>query len=218
MLTWRGERDFGSFEKLFQGHFAPYKFLLSIDSTSTDAVIAVRDAVNESSNLAIELQTLLDDIDWRSHLVAGTALLFAEELNLSTNLWMAFDRGSWVSPQLAGFLYFHDPQFSTRAKERLENRCPIKYEFVEPMSEQELDQLRGAKEKQRFSHKGMSSLLGICGIIPNLREYVSEMVAYEDVRQMLGKEDWGQSLVEWWLPETQKCYKKLGINLVRAES
>lgn len=220
MWTWRGERNFGPFEKLFEGHYAPYKFLLIIDQSSKEAVIAVQNTIKESSNLEIELQTLLDDIDWRSHLVAGTAaLLLANNLNLSVNLWMAFDRGSWVTPQLAGFLYFHDPQFSQRAKERLEKRCPVKWEFIEPLSKTEHQQLQGPLEHIRLSKKGMSSLMGICSTIPSLKEYISKLATQEDVKQLLENErtDWGEGLVEGWLPEMQRCFSELGIELVRAE-
>jgi len=40
-------------------------------------------------------------------------------------LWGAFDRGSWVSPQLAVYLECLDPEFSLQAKTRAEQGCPV---------------------------------------------------------------------------------------------
>jgi hypothetical protein len=67
-----------------------------------------------------EARVLLGDPRWRGQLVACAAIVISgSDVDLEEALWRALDAGSWVAPQLVVTLFLLDPQFETRAEERL---------------------------------------------------------------------------------------------------
>jgi len=75
-----------------------------------------------------DIGALLREADWRCHLVAGVALVVSElrtKPKLVEVLWGVVDAGSWVSPQLGVCLAIIDPDFSLRAKDRIESGCLV---------------------------------------------------------------------------------------------
>jgi len=90
------------------------------------AVSRVVDCCRASENPHLETAGLLDESNWRPHLVAAVALAALPYNRTSiTKLWQAFDAGSWVTPQLAVVAYIRDPNFQELAKARILARCPL---------------------------------------------------------------------------------------------
>lgn len=104
-------------------------FLLWCDGPRGKASVEeVSKALVESADPEGEIGALLREADWRCHLVAGVALAVSElrtKPKLVEALWGAVDAGSWVSPQLGVCLAIIDPDFSLRAKARIESGCPV---------------------------------------------------------------------------------------------
>ncbi|MEM7346092.1 MAG: hypothetical protein AAF485_17775 [Chloroflexota bacterium] len=184
-----------------------------------EAVTTIRRAIEESSNLEKEIQILLEDINWRPHLVAGVALLIIKSTDLSHLIWKTFDKGSWVNPQLAVVTYFHDPGFSKQAKERLDKRCPIVFELSESMNRLEFHSATGGSGNDQVSYKSMASLMALCQTIPSLAPYISELSELDDVKKMLD-DDWDQAgaITKEWLWGITTCFNQLEIDLVRSEN
>ncbi|WP_394845435.1 hypothetical protein LZC95_51440 [Pendulispora brunnea] len=89
---------------------------------AAQSVQAVRDAVARSGeHVDAEIHELLADRNWRVQVVGAVALLIAGlNRRRKAELWAAFDRGSWVSPQLAAVGHLIDPDFDARARERID--------------------------------------------------------------------------------------------------
>lgn len=210
-------KQIGSFIQLFDKEVL-YLSLLKLRNAEK-AILTVQKAIQESTNLEKEIKILLEDIDWRPHLVACTALLMIHSTNFINDLWKTFDRGSWVNPQLAVVAYFYDNNFSQNAKERLDKRCLIQFELTEPISTLEFHIATGGSGSDQISRKSMASLMALCATIPSLVSYISELSTSEDVKKML-EEDWDKAelLTQEWLREITLCFNKLGIILIRSEN
>lgn len=92
----------------------------SLDEVST--------ALAQSPDPGDDIFALLNENNWRCHLVVGVALVISTHgtnPKLVEALWGALDAGSWVSPQLAVCLASVDPDFSIQAKTRIESGCPV---------------------------------------------------------------------------------------------
>ena len=212
-----GSQQFGSFAQLFTEEVL-YLHLLNLGD-ATKAITTIQKVIQESNDLEKEIQNLLENINWRPHLVAGVALLMIDSMNLSADVWKAFDRGSWVNPQLAVIAFFHDPDFSQRARERLEKRCPIGLELSRPISMLEVHVARGPGGNHQLSCKSMASLMALCPLIPSLAGYVSELSGLEDVQRMIA-EDWDKAgrIAQGWLRGITAYFDELGIELIRSEN
>jgi hypothetical protein len=104
-------------------------FLLSCDEPfGRTSIDEVSQALLRSADPEGDIGALLREADWRCHLVAGVVLVVSElrtKPKLVEALWGAVDAGSWVSPQLGVCLAIIDPDFSLRAKTRIESGCPV---------------------------------------------------------------------------------------------
>ena len=92
------------------------------------AVGEVKRLVTQSADPQTDICALLCDGDWRKHLIAAVALVVSEHgksTALISELWTAFDTGSWVSPQLAVCLDLLDRDFESRARRHIEDGCPV---------------------------------------------------------------------------------------------
>lgn len=72
-------------------------------------------AIRSSADAESSLLALLEK-DWRKELVGAVGALVTPSPRLVAAIWAAFDRGSWVSPQLAAVLRRIDPDFMERAR------------------------------------------------------------------------------------------------------
>lgn len=103
-----------------------YQPLLCMDASSIPAMTVVRDIVRSSQTAESEVDAMLFSPDWQAHLVASVAIgLGAASGKTLAALWRAFDRGSFVSPQLAALASLVDDDFDAKARQRLTKGCPI---------------------------------------------------------------------------------------------
>ena len=206
----------GPFNQLFKKNLY-LRLLRPYDAEG--AIATIQNAVKQSTNLEKEIQILLEDDNWRPHLVASVTLLMIKSVNLSNYIWNRFDQGSWVNPQLAIAAYFHDPLFSQNAKERLAKRCPIKFNLSRSMSTLEFHSATGGGGEYQTSCKSLSALMTICKTIPSFSDYITELSAIEDVKKML-KDDVNETkeITNEWLSRITIYFRELKINLTRSEN
>lgn len=118
--------DFGIFEPVFA---SAHGYLALLHLGGTDAAEYVRTVKRCCDSVATpygDIIKLLENPNWRPHLVAAIALATKGYHELSFEaLWSAFDSGSWVSPQLAVVASLHDSNFSNRARSRLSSLCRV---------------------------------------------------------------------------------------------
>jgi hypothetical protein len=78
--------------------------------------------LSETDEPGRQVAILLDVRNWRPHLIGCLAAMLVQDRALIVEaLWRAFDRASWVCPQLAATLSLLDDNFVQRALDRL--RC-----------------------------------------------------------------------------------------------
>jgi len=117
-------KEFGSFAKLFDEQ-GLYLTLLNLQTPETRrALEEVKKAGGRSPAIREELSKLFSDPTWRPHLVAAATLAFIKPATPNfDSAWEAFDRGSWVCPQLAAVLSLYDKRFKQQAIRRLIIGC-----------------------------------------------------------------------------------------------
>src|SRR6266446_2089749 len=107
------EQCFGVFSSLFDPEPRYMDFLNLDPRQSKLAVSRVVECCHSSSDPFLDIACLLDEENWRPHLVAAVALSVLGYNRVAfTKLWNAFDAGSWVTPQLAVVAYLCDLDLS----------------------------------------------------------------------------------------------------------
>jgi hypothetical protein len=109
------------------------------------------------------VRILLEQRDWRMHLVAAVAVYLCENVMplLIEATWEAFDNDSWVTPQLAVILSLVDTQFHVAAIERL------KQNYILHQEQQQLDdeELEDRNLYRRYiNYKALDSLVQLLKI------------------------------------------------------
>jgi hypothetical protein len=115
--------SFDSLECLFEpeGELrVSFMDLLRLTSARTEFVLrATLEAIlRNPQKISLEIDDLLVRDAWRDHLVAATAAALGHLEEKSSKLWECFDRGTWVSPQVAAALSAVDPNFVPHAAVR----------------------------------------------------------------------------------------------------
>src|SRR5262249_51399155 len=99
--------------------------LLHLNACAPHTIALIRQCCRATSDPRPDVHRLLDAVDWRTTLVAVVAtLLIPNNTETTRRLWIRFDSGSWVTPQIAVALALIDPEFVTHALRRLELLCP----------------------------------------------------------------------------------------------
>jgi hypothetical protein len=90
------------------------------DPGVVEALDALDGALRTSTSIVHEISALLRDLNWRPNLVAAAAVARAGmgQGPVLRELWLAIDRPSWVSPQLAAATSIVDPRFADGARAR----------------------------------------------------------------------------------------------------
>ncbi len=104
------------------------------------------------------IHKLLDNEDWRPHLVAIMAsfkLTPKEQNELIPELWIRLEKGSWISPQILSVLSIIDNEFELKANEILNNGFKVNYS---PMGMAEHHSARGPEGSEEASEKVISSI------------------------------------------------------------
>ncbi|RKZ77699.1 MAG: hypothetical protein DRR19_27555 [Candidatus Parabeggiatoa sp. nov. 1] len=148
---------------------------------STKAISRLIKAVEESDQITDQIIALLNSRNWRHQLIATIAILYLDvNKALIFKLWNAFDRGSWVCPQIAAALFLKDTNFIESAIERINNLCEIKDEELKKRWEK-----AGIKKIPRSS-KGLISLRVLCEQIPSLKPWIEKKFQSPEILEVVG--------------------------------
>lgn len=161
------ELDFGIFKDFWNGHpnhlplmglhndnDQPSEWNLNKSLERLD-VICDR---NDQEFIIEGIYKLLNDEDWRPHLVAIMAsfkLTPEEQKKLIPELWNRLGKGSWISPQILSVLSIIDNEFELKANEILNNGFNVKYSS---MGMAEHHSARGPEGSKEASEKVIHSI------------------------------------------------------------
>jgi hypothetical protein len=170
--------DSPSFESLLvpgdgPARVLPYLKLLNlVGEGATEAMSAVRSAAENSPDPTSEIVALFGSIDWRPHLPAAVAIAlgYGGESTLPA-LWSRFDRGSWVTPQLAVVAFLTDANFEAEARRRIlawitpdSEWLPDAMALERPSRREISAYLRGRRHGRP---KALAALLTLCQLLPS---------------------------------------------------
>ena len=178
-----------------------YLVLLHLGADEVDTSLArLAEAIEQTVHVEDRVRSLLHESNWRSHLVGAiAALLLGNEYNFSDSLWYAFDRGSWVQPQLAVTASYTDPQFSENAISRLNTGCLVRVKknwwrcALQKISGRNFDLA------SKRSAKGVASLLAVCGSFPAIEAQMQVFGQRKDIVAILEEDerDFGELATQW---------------------
>jgi hypothetical protein len=205
-----GATEFGPFAVVWRDG-PGYLPLLHLSSGDVQPVLlAVSEALRSVPDDQDHIQLMLQHSDWRPHLVAAVAALLSRDpSNFAPSLWAAFDRGSWVAPQLAVALHFSDPDFVPQAKRRVVDRCTV------AVSEGMLppEGLLPFQRRER-SAKNLASLMRVLSHVPSEATWVVSELAAGDVQALLKADvDSAGEIVDSWSEAARDQFAKYGRNL-----
>jgi len=200
----------------------PYLEFLSLASNNevVDSSIAtIVDAI-EDFPIRKEVLSYLGKGGWREHLVAAiVALLLKDKEDFSEGLWQAFDRGSWVQPQLAVTAFFTDPSFSENAVTRLRTGCLVLRADKNWWQKHVSRYIRrGPADKAESSAKGAASLFAVCGWIRTLEAEVLSLSSSRTLSQLLSADrDRSGEIADMWRRNIEAAFQRFGKSLRRRE-
>jgi hypothetical protein len=206
------QRRFGVFSPLFDSE-PGYLDLLHLDSPKGNlAVSRVIKYGRLSSDPFLDIDRLLDEENWRPHLVAAVALsVLGYNRAAFTKLWAAFDAGSWVTPQLAVVAYLRDPDFPGQARVRLEARCPVDAFRVTQSSPLERHLAVGPAGATERSAKAASALIYLLNLL-GPSDWLTAELATPDLTALLsGDRDHASTIAEGWLLSLKTILNSLAI-------
>jgi hypothetical protein len=176
------------------------------------AVSRVIECYHSSSDPFLDIARLLDEENWRPHLVAAVALsVLGYDRAAFTKLWAAFDAGSWVTPQLAVVAYLRDPDFRGQARVRVEARGPIDASRLtrsSPLKGHIAFGPAGVPERSAKSASALIYLLNLFG--PS--DWLTTELASPDLTALLsGDRDHASTIAENWLGALKTILRALAI-------
>lgn len=180
---------FGPFAVIFEpigDDSTPYLSLLHLHHDRVANVIAlISDAAN-SDDSESSIVSLLQDVDWRPHLVGAVANYFRKFDSATAQIWRAVDSGSWVTPQLLAILSLIDEDFLAHSIGRLTSGCPLSndpdYSVEEPL---ERHVAQGPSGSVHRSSKAAASLLTLLQIDSADDERVQEIERNGDLQDLI---------------------------------
>jgi len=208
--------NFPTFSPIFERGTIYLGFLHFDSEDLHEAVAFIRDACINSKNLSGEIKALLAEDGWREHLLAATAILTQKNLPSDTNkeLWRAFDKGSWVSPQLAVIAWLRDSDFETNARVRIRNGCPQDTTSIDRLPPLERHVVAGPSNKSERSAKGLSALVYLAGLSEKAKDWLTQELRRDEIAQLLDHdEDFGGKIAERWLANVRLKSKSLGLQI-----
>ena len=183
---------FGIFSSVLE---SPDGYLALLHLDSPEAVHVVSSVVKcceTSATAHREIVRLLDESNWRPHLVAAVAVSAQEHDHTSmARLWDTFDSGSWATPQLAVAAYLRDPNFLELARVRILARCPL--------------------EPSR-SGKAAASLVRLVGLLRPSPDWLATELSSPDLVALLAEDvDESAKIAETWLAKLRTLLRALNI-------
>ncbi|MDQ7825868.1 MAG: macro domain-containing protein [Candidatus Eremiobacteraeota bacterium] len=190
--------DTPSFDKVTKSEQCLYLSLLNLGPDAAWTLDLLEEAMALSPDPDRELETLFNE-GWRHELVAGTAMLLCGATSASLeSLWTAFDRGSWVSPQLSVIASVRDPGFIDKARRRLLTRCPIERGDRHSMAPLEAYVVHGPEGDRERSPKNFGALFERLWQLPEEREWLLSRFTCADVLRELFKNRDGETYAREW--------------------
>lgn len=184
----------GTFHSCFKKGKLPvpgYLELLHLIDKDTVPIVFERiEMVLAKGGYEDDLLILINDTNWRPHLVAAVALLLMDDAStFIESLWNMIEKsGSWVTPQLLVAAFLLDPSFEERALRRIELRCPVPF--------------RGGHSEDVVEHssKELGALCFLCAQSENESERSVVARSAPEVLQMVRADpDQGQEIASRWL-------------------
>jgi hypothetical protein len=203
------QQRFGVFSPLFDSE-PGYLELLHLDGSKSNlAVSRVIECGRLSSDPFLDIGRMLDEANWRP-LVAAVALSVLGYNRVAfTKLWSAFDAGSWVTPQLAAVAYLRDPDFSDRARGRVQARCAVDASRLIQRSPVERHVDFGPAGVRERSAKATSALIYLLNLFGQL-DWLTTELASPDLASLMSEDRDKASLVaEHWLGSLKTILKSL---------
>jgi len=200
------DRDFGIFEQVFQGGHG-YLSLLHLSSFDTGEVVAqVARLAHSSSKPYEEIGVLLEDSNWRPHLVAAVALMVLDyDQSVFLKLWRTIDCGSWVTPQLAAVAFSRDPDFAEQSYSRLKDLCPIETSQLRSMSPIERHSAAGPAGSVHRSAKMAAALMRLASLLPEQPSWFVSEQANSKINELIKKDfDDSAEVAEVWLADIKR--------------
>lgn len=112
----------GIFNEFWDGNPNHLPFLDLLNPQNSLSILDNILSQNSQEDIIKGISLLLEDENWRMHLVALLAILKSEEhikSNFTSKLWERLELGSWVSPQISVVLSLIDTDFKVKAKDLL---------------------------------------------------------------------------------------------------
>jgi len=209
----KGSKRFEAFAPAFDG-FPAYLHLLNLDH-GTEPLSLVATCCRASADVDSDIALLLNDLDWRSHLVGGIALCFvpfrAERL---AHLWHAFDSGSWVTPQLAAIASVRDPGFVALARVRLQALCPVIDSGCGELSAPERHVLRGPAGNSQRSAKAAASLVEMLTLEARPPDWLAAALSSPELSSLLAQDvDQSREIAKHWVTNLRALLREFDTGL-----
>jgi|SRR5271157_4166565 len=207
------QQRFGVFSLLFNSEPGYMDLLIPDPRRGKLAVSRVIECCHSSSDPSPDINRLLDQENWRPHLVAAVALSALDYSQVSFNkLWDAFDAGSWVTPQLAVAAYLRDPEFSDQARARVQARCPINASRLTPCSPLERHLAFGPAGPLERSAKAAGALIYLLNLLGPLEWLTTELVSPDLAALLSADRDHASLIAKTWLESLKAILKSLAID------
>lgn len=207
------QQRFGVFSPLFDSH-PGYLNLLHLDVPWNKVTVSrVIECCHSSPDPFPDINRLLDQENWRPHLVAAVALsVFGYNQVAFKKLWDAFDAGSWVTPQLAVAAYLRDPDFSGQAQTRVQARCPIGVSHLTTYGPLERHVAFGPAGPLERSAKAANALIYLLHLF-GPPDWLKTELASPDLTALLAADrDHASIIAKTWLESLNAILKSLAIN------
>jgi len=210
------EASFGPFAQAFKcddlkvpGHL----MLLGLREPGAQIVIDQIAKALQCSDSTRWIAALLQDVNWRAHLVGAIALLLQPSLDPEL-LWHAVDGGSWVTPQLVVTATFVDPLFREHARSRVAALCPVVVPVGLPAPERH--SATGPAGRQARSAKMLASLIAASVEFPDLAQWREDVLRDERVKSLLAVDassDASDRIVRSWSAAVRNAFLARGTRL-----
>jgi hypothetical protein len=207
--------QFGSFEEFFRGGTL-YLTLLHCDSEDVAFAFDVIRELCKRDVAVSELKQFLRESGWREHLTACAAALADEAVasKLSDDFWVAFDSGSWVSPQLAVTSWVCDSRFDAKAKSRVEQLCIPDTKMLDTLAPLRRHVIGGPGSASDRAAKSLSALIYLLGQTSPSSVWLENQLVRREVQNLLARDvDRGGQIAERWLVNVRARSADLGLQL-----
>jgi hypothetical protein len=206
---------YGSFAPVFTTGTLYLSFLHFASDDLPEAMHLVRESCSSPTALA-DLKLFAEEQGWREHLILCAAMLAEKSIaqNMTLQLWRAFDRGSWVSPQLAVTAWLRDGQFNAEARGRIESLCRVDTRSIQQMPPMERHVVAGPGTDEDRSAKGLAALVYLSRLSIAGSAWLPRILDRPEVAALLAKDfDCGDKIAKRWLASVRSRAVLLGIDL-----